>query len=235
MLMPWGITILFVMLIAVLWGVCGKVTETLYMRRTGAAVLLALFILGSVLPAFHIGDSVTLRPYVPLLSIGTGAWLAASARKTERIRTLIGTVIVWLAWCAAQLLIPPVAHGFISEPNAVYGLIGGVIAFTAGFYSAPGAASLLLGSAAAELTVGLLYFPTVEIGIYGYEDALMIGLAVQLLCSRAFAYKMWKREKGGSLARIKLYQRQSVFEIGELSAEEAAQRRRKQEDTQEEE
>ncbi len=77
MLMPWGITILFVMLIAVLWGVCGKVTETLYMRRTGAAVLLALFILGSVLPAFHIGDSVTLRPYVPLLSIGTGAWLAA--------------------------------------------------------------------------------------------------------------------------------------------------------------
>lgn len=89
--------------------------------------------------------------------------------------------------------------------------------------------------AAAELTVGLLYFPTVEIGIYGYEDALMIGLAVQLLCSRAFAYKMWKREKGGSLARIKLYQRQSVFEIGELSAEEAAQRRRKQEDTQEKE
>lgn len=143
--MPWGITILFVMLIAVLWGVCGKVTETLYMRRTGAAVLLALFILGSVLPAFHIGDSVTLRLYVLLLSIGTGAWLAASARKTERIRTLIGTVIVWLAWCAAQLLIPPVAHGFISEPNAVYGLIGGRDCVCGGFYSAPGAASLLLG------------------------------------------------------------------------------------------
>lgn len=127
-----GMLILTVVAVLVFFGVLQRVLDRMYLTDRMALLLIAAMFAGTLLPNITIG-MVSVNVGGALIPLGVCAYLLIRANETkERIRALAGSLLTGAAVFALSILLPDEPETMFMDPNLIYGIAGGVIAWLLG-------------------------------------------------------------------------------------------------------
>ncbi|MBR2718011.1 MAG: DUF1614 domain-containing protein [Clostridia bacterium] len=127
-----GMLILTVVAVLVFFGVLQRVLDRMYLTDRMALLLIAAMFAGTLLPNITIG-MVSVNVGGALIPLGVCAYLLIRANETkERIRALAGSLLTGAAVFGLSILLPDEPETMFMDPNLIYGIAGGVIAWLLG-------------------------------------------------------------------------------------------------------
>ena len=127
-----GMLILTVVAVLVFFGVLQRVLDRLHLTDRMALILIAAMFIGTLLPSISIGK-VSINIGGAVIPLGVSLYLLYKAdERKERIRALIGAVLTGAAVLGLSMLLPDEPEAMFIDPNLVYGIVGGVIAWILG-------------------------------------------------------------------------------------------------------
>lgn len=127
-----GMLILTVVAVLVFFGVLQRVLDRMYLTDRMALLLIAAMFAGTLLPNITIG-MVSVNVGGALIPLGVCAYLLIRANETkERIRALAGSLLTGAAVFGLSILLPDEPETMFIDPNLIYGIAGGVIAWLLG-------------------------------------------------------------------------------------------------------
>lgn len=127
-----GMLILTVVAVLVFFGVLQRVLDRLHLTDRMALLLIAAMFVGTLLPNVNIGrTSVNIGGAVIPLGVCLYLLIKADEGK-ERLRSLIGAALTGAAIYGLSVLLPDEPEQMFMDPNLLYGLAGGAIAWLLG-------------------------------------------------------------------------------------------------------
>lgn len=186
--MPFGLTLLVVVSILVLFGVGQRILDRMRLSDKGAIFFLAAIFIGSLIPDIAFGRNFSINlggAVVPMILV---IYLFVKAdTSAEKGRALLAAVLAGTGIYLAGRLLPDEPEVMIIDPNYVYGLLAGIIAYLFGRSRRASFIAGILGVILADLAQGveniLRNIPApLRLGTAGMVDTILISgfLAVML-------------------------------------------------------
>ncbi len=130
--MSLGMLILTIVAALVFFGVLQRVLDRMHLTDRTALLLIAAMFAGTLLPNITLG-MVEINIGGALIPLGVCVYLFIKADEgKERLRALAGAVLTGGAVYALSALLPDEPETMFMDPNLIYGLAGGVIAWLLG-------------------------------------------------------------------------------------------------------
>ena len=124
-----GLILLSVVSALVLLGVAQRVLDRMQLSDRAALVIAVLIFVGGLLPEIRLGR-VAVNIGGALAPLGVCVWLLVKTdTNKERIRALAGSALTGLAVFLLGRLLPAEPEKMAIDPNYLYGLAGGAIAY----------------------------------------------------------------------------------------------------------
>lgn len=127
-----GMVVLTVAAVLVFFGVAQRVLDRMHLTDKMALVLIAAMFVGTLLPNVEWGMvSISIGGCVIPLGVCVYLFIKADEGK-ERLRAAIGAVLTAAAVYALSVFLPNEPEEMWLDPNLIYGLAGGLIAWLLG-------------------------------------------------------------------------------------------------------
>lgn len=127
-----GMIILTVVAVLIFFGVLQRVLDRMYLTDRAALCLIAAMFIGTLLPNLNFGKvSVSIGGAVIPLGVCVYLLIRAGSAK-EVVRALAGAVLTGAAVFGLSMLLPDEPEEMFMDPNLLYGLAGGLIAWLLG-------------------------------------------------------------------------------------------------------
>ena len=179
--MPIGLTLLVVVSILVLFGVGHRILDRMRLNDKIALLFMAGIIIGTLIPDipvtgnFHINIGGAVVPIILVIYL----FITAGTDK-ERVRAFIASTLTGIAVFAAGRLLPEEPENIIFDPNYLYGIIAGLIAYLFGRSRRASFIAGITGVLLADIAQGIINvtrnIPTViRLGSAGAVDAVVIS------------------------------------------------------------
>lgn len=127
-----GMVVLTVAAVLVFFGVAQRVLDRMHLTDKMALVLIGAMFVGTLLPNVELGKvSISIGGCVIPLGVCAYLFIKADEGK-ERLRAAIGAVLTAAAVYALSALLPNEPEQMWLDPNLIYGLAGGLIAWLLG-------------------------------------------------------------------------------------------------------
>lgn len=124
--------LLTVIAVLVFFGVLERVLDRMHLTDRMALLLIALMFLGTLLPNVSIG-MVSVNIGGAVIPLGVCIYLLAKSDSTaEKARSLMGMVITGAAVWGLSKFLPDEPEAMLMEPNLLYGIAAGAIAWILG-------------------------------------------------------------------------------------------------------
>lgn len=130
--MSLAMLLLTVVAVLIFFGVLERVLDRMRLTDRAALVLIALMFVGTLIPNIVLGKvSVSIGGAV--IPLGVCVYLLCRAETAREVaRSLIGAVLTGAAVYGLSVLLPDEPEEMFMDPNLLYGLAGGVIAYILG-------------------------------------------------------------------------------------------------------
>lgn len=130
--MSLAMLLLTVVAVLIFFGVLERVLDRMRLTDRAALVLIALMFVGTLIPNIVLGKvSVSIGGAV--IPLGVCVYLLCRAETAREVaRSLIGAVLSGAAVYGLSVLLPDEPEEMFMDPNLLYGLAGGVIAYILG-------------------------------------------------------------------------------------------------------
>ena len=182
-----GMVLLTVLALLILFGVGQRVLDRMYLTDRQALLMVAAIFVGGWLPDLQFGR-VTLNIGGALIPLGICIYLLVRAgTNKERIRALVAAVLTGAAVYLLGRIMPADPIQTYIDPNYVYGLAAGVVAYLLGRSRRAAFFAGVVGVLLADIAVGVVNWAngidqTLHLGSAGALDAVVIsGLLAVLL------------------------------------------------------
>ncbi len=182
-----GMILLTVLALLILFGVGERVLDRMHLTDRQALFMVAAIFVGGWLPDIEIGR-VSVNIGGALVPLGLCVYLLVRAGTgKERVRALVAAVLTGAAVYLIGRLMPADPIQTIVDPNYVYGLAAGVIAYLLGRSRRAAFFAGVVGVLLADIAVAALNWSrgidqTLHLGSAGVLDAVVIsGLLAVLL------------------------------------------------------
>ena len=182
-----GMVLLTVLALLILFGVGQRVLDRMYLTDRQALLMVAAIFVGGWLPDLQFGR-VTLNIGGALIPLGICIYLLVRAgTNKERIRALVAAVLTGAAVYLLGRIMPADPIQTYIDPNYVYGLAAGVVAYLHGRSRRAAFFAGVVGVLLADIAVGAVNWAngidqTLHLGSAGALDAVVIsGLLAVLL------------------------------------------------------
>ncbi len=182
-----GMILLTVLALLILFGVGERVLDRMHLTDRQALFMVAAIFVGGWLPDIEIGR-VSVNIGGALVPLGLCVYLLVRAGTgKERVRALVAAVLTGAAVYLIGRLMPADPIQTIVDPNYVYGLAAGVIAYLLGRSRRAAFFAGVVGVLLADIAVAVLNWSrgidqTLHLGSAGALDAVVIsGLLAVLL------------------------------------------------------
>ena len=182
-----GMILLTVLALLILFGVGERVLDRMHLTDRQALFMVAAVFVGGWLPDIEIGR-VSVNIGGALVPLGLCVYLLVRAGTgKERVRALVAAVLTGAAVYLIGRLMPADPIQTIVDPNYVYGLAAGVIAYLLGRSRRAAFFAGVVGVLLADIAVAALNWSrgidqTLHLGSAGALDAVVIsGLLAVLL------------------------------------------------------
>lgn len=184
--MTFGMIVLLVMSLLVVFGVGQRVLDRMRLNDKWALTAMLAVFIGGWIPAIPIGN----------WRIGIGGCLVPLAiciyllikaeRPIEVVRALFGAVLTAAAVWLISLLMPAEPEGIVLDPNYAYGLAAGIIAYVLGRSRRAAFISAVVGVLLADIAVQVINWSRgidslLRLGTGGALDAVVISGFVAVL------------------------------------------------------
>lgn len=127
-----GMVLLTVIAVLVFFGVLQRILDRMYLTDRMALVLIAAMFIGTLLPNIELG-MVAINIGGAVIPLGVCVYLFCKADEgKERLRALIGSLVTAAAVYGLSVLLPDEPEQMWMDPNWLYGLAGGAIAWILG-------------------------------------------------------------------------------------------------------
>ncbi|HZK34954.1 MAG TPA: DUF1614 domain-containing protein [Bacillota bacterium] len=131
--MPLGLTLLVVASILVLFGVGHNILDRMRLNDKTALLFIAAIFIGGLIPDISLGRYFSINiggAIIPLILVGY-LFVKAGTGK-EKARSIWATILAATAIFIAGKLLPDDPEAMFVDPNYVYGVLAGVIAYLFG-------------------------------------------------------------------------------------------------------
>lgn len=165
-----GLTLLVIVTILVLLGVCRGVLDKMGLNDRQALIITGALFVGGLIPDIPLGGEVYVNIGGALIPLAVCVYLIVRAGTAkERVRALIGALVTGLAvyWLGRFMPNEPEAIAF--DPNYIYGLAGGLTAYLLGRSRRGAFVAGVLGVMGADI------YQAVELRARGVNQALHLG------------------------------------------------------------
>lgn len=127
-----GMIVLTVVAVLIFFGVLQRVLDRMHLTDRAALVLIAAMFIGTLLPNLKLG-MVSISIGGAVIPLGVCVYLFVKADEgKERLRAAVGAVITGAAVYGLSILLPDEPEEMFMDPNLLYGLVGGFIAWVLG-------------------------------------------------------------------------------------------------------
>ena len=204
---------LTVLALLILFGVAQRVLDRMHLTDRQALLLVAAIFIGGLIPDIPLGR-VSVNVGGALIPLAVCAYILIKAGTgKERMRALIGAAVTGVAVYLLGRFLPnePETIGF--DPNYIYGIAAGLVAYVAGRSRRAAFVSGVVGVILADVAVALINWGAginqpLHLGGAGMLDAVVIsGLLAVLLAEFV----------GEALERLSTGQADSKFEDGAVA------------------
>ncbi len=131
--MPFGLTILIVVSILILFGVGQRILDRMRLSDKAAIAFLAAIFIGSLIPDIALGRNFSINVGGAVIPMVLVIYLFVKADTgQEKGRAVLATVLAGAGIFLAGRLLPSEPETMIVDPNYVYGIIAGIIAYLFG-------------------------------------------------------------------------------------------------------
>ncbi len=197
-----GMVLLTVLALLILFGIGQRVLDRMYLTDRQALLMVAAIFIGGWLPDIPLGR-VTLNIGGALIPLAICIYLLVRAgTNKERVRALVAAVLTGAAVYLLGRFMPADPIQTFIDPNYVYGLAAGVIAYLLGRSRRAAFFAGVVGVLLADIAVGAVNWAngidqTLHLGSAGALDAVVIsGLLAVLLAE--FVGELLERMTTGS-------------------------------------
>lgn len=127
-----GMVVLTVVAVLIFFGVLQRVLDRMHLTDRMALLLVAAMFVGTLLPNVELG-MVSVNIGGAVIPLGVCVYLFVKADESkERLRAVIGAVVTGGAVYALSALLPDEPKAMFMDPNLLYGLVGGAVAWLLG-------------------------------------------------------------------------------------------------------
>ncbi|MBQ7305503.1 MAG: DUF1614 domain-containing protein [Clostridia bacterium] len=127
-----GMVVLTVVAVLIFFGVLQRVLDRMHLTDRMALLLVAAMFVGTLLPNVELG-MVSVNIGGAVIPLGVCVYLFVKADESkERLRAVIGAVVTGGAVYALSVLLPDEPEAMFMDPNLLYGLVGGAVAWLLG-------------------------------------------------------------------------------------------------------
>lgn len=183
-----GMILLAIASVLVLFGVGQRVLDKMQLSDRAALILMAVIFFGGLLPDIRLG-MVSVNIGGALAPVGVCVYLLIKAdTKKEVARALIGSVVTAGAVYALSFLMPDEPEAIVIDPNYVYGLAGGAVAYILGRSRRAAFICGVLGVLLADALVAVMNWQKginqmLHLGSGGAMDVVVISGLIAVLLS----------------------------------------------------
>lgn len=165
-----GLTLLMIVTILVLLGVCRGVLDKMGLNDRQALLIAAALFIGGLIPDIPLGGEVYVNLGGAVIPLLICAYLLARAGTAkERVRALVGAAATGLMVYWLGRVMPDEPEAIIIDPNYVYGLAGGLTAYLLGRSRRGAFIAGVLGVMGADI------YQAIELRAQGVQQALHLG------------------------------------------------------------
>ena len=165
-----GLTLLVIVTILVLLGVCRGVLDKMGLNDRQALIITGALFVGGLIPDIPLGGEVYVNIGGALIPLAVCVYLIVRAGTAkERVRALIGALVTGLAVYWLGRLMPDEPEAIAFDPNYIYGLAGGLTAYLLGRSRRGAFVAGVLGVMGADI------YQAVELRARGVNQALHLG------------------------------------------------------------
>ena len=165
-----GLTLLVIVTILVLLGVCRGVLDKMGLNDRQALIITGALFVGGLIPDIPLGGEVYVNIGGALIPLAVCVYLIVRAGTAkERVRALIGALVTGLAVYWLGRFMPDEPEAIAFDPNYIYGLVGGLAAYLLGRSRRGAFVAGVLGVMGADI------YQAVELRARGVNQALHLG------------------------------------------------------------
>ena len=165
-----GLTLLVIVTILVLLGVCRGVLDKMGLNDRQALIITGALFVGGLIPDIPLGGEVYVNIGGTLIPLAVCVYLIVRAGTAkERVRALIGALVTGLAVYWLGRFMPDEPEAIAFDPNYIYGLAGGLTAYLLGRSRRGAFVAGVLGVMGADI------YQAVELRARGVNQALHLG------------------------------------------------------------
>lgn len=181
-----GMIVLTVIAVLIFFGVLERVLDRMRLTDRAALIVIAAMFFGTLIPNITLGRvSVSIGGAV--IPVGVCVYLLIRADTAKEVwRSLIGSVLTAAAVFGLSMLLPDEPEEMFMDPNLIYGLAGGVIAYLLGRSRRCAFICGILGVLLADVVTGVLNWSrgidqTLVLGGAGIGDTIVISGVLAVL------------------------------------------------------
>ena len=165
-----GLTLLVIVTILVLLGVCRGVLDKMGLNDRQSLIITGALFVGGLIPDIPLGGEVYVNIGGALIPLAVCVYLIVRAGTAkERVRALIGALVTGLAVYWLGRFMPDEPEAIAFDPNYIYGLVGGLTAYLLGRSRRGAFVAGVLGVMGADI------YQAVELRARGVNQALHLG------------------------------------------------------------
>ena len=181
-----GLILLTIVSALVLFGVAQRVLDKMQLSDRAALLIAGAIFFGGLAPDIRLGP-VSFNIGGFLVPVGVCIWLLIKTdTKKEFWRAILGSVITGGAVFLLGRLMPDEPESIIIDPNYVYGLVGGIVAYLLGRSRRAAFICGVLGVVLADTAVALINWQggiqqTLYLGVAGAMDVVVLSGLIGVL------------------------------------------------------
>lgn len=201
--MPFGLTVLVIVSILILFGIGHRVLDRMRLSDKTALLFLAAIFIGTLLPDIPITKRFSINiggAIVPIILV-VYLYVKAGTRE-EKMRSIWASIISGAAVYVMGKILPSEPETMVFDPNYIYGILAGIIGYLFGRSRRASFIAGVMGVILADIAQGIenavLNIPTpVRLGAGGAMDAVVIsGLLAVILAE--FIGEIREKMQGGT-------------------------------------
>lgn len=179
--MSFGLTMLIFMTILILFGVGQNVLDRMRLSDKSAVIFMLAIFIGGLLPDIPLGNRFSINiggAIVPFILV---VYLYVKAGTTkEKARAIMASIVAGAAVFLTGRLLPAEPEAMLVDPNYVYGIVAGIIAYLMGRSRRASFIAGVMGVLLADIAQGvenvIMDIPSpVKLGAGGAVDAVVIS------------------------------------------------------------